>query len=402
MNRWKATKTTKFIKTTLPLTLLYLLPWGIQCLVNNFMPVYLSSLPFATEKTVGYTVSLGAAVTMATQLAWAKAADQTGKKSGVLALSLLMLAVCSLPFLIGGMTEARLYLMIVLFYSCYMAHQPLIDTIAAENCQNTGLAFGRLRSFASLGYALCGLMFGLAAHRSANDFFVYVAGLAVVSALAAKGMPEQPRAYGPHTTQKSPPETRPPGKAILNRAFLHFLVYTFLLFLCSSMLSAFFPVYYSTDRGLNADIGALSLMVSAGTFVEWMIMVLFGRAAAGFKPKTAFLLIALSGVCRSLLIYLVQDWRFITLSVLFSGVWFGLLWATATPYLAKILPAEHLTAAQGLWTVVAFGISPFLGSFAGGQLAAFFGLRQLFLLIAIILAGLCVITPFLFPSKAEG
>ena len=168
------------------------------------------------------------------------------------------------------------------------------------------------------------------------------------------------------------------------------------------MLSAFFPVYYSTDRGLNADIGALSLMVSAGTFVEWTVMVLFGRTAAGFKPKTAFLLIALSGVCRSLLIYLVQDWRFIMLSVLFSGVWFGLLWATATPYLAKILPSAHLTEAQGLWTVVAFGISPFLGSFAGGQLAAYFGLRQLFLLIAAALAGLCVITPFLFPSKAEG
>ena len=175
-----------------------------------------------------------------------------------------------------------------------------------------------------------------------------------------------------------------------------FLLYTFLLFIGSSMLSTFFPVYYSTERGLNADIGLFSLMVSAGTFVEWMVMVIFGRADA--SPKTSFLLIALCGVCRSLVIYLVRDYRLIMLTFLFSGVWFGLLWASATPYLKKIIPQEHLAEAQGVWTIVSFGISPFLGSFLGGQLVALFALRQLFLMIAILLAALSAATPFLLPA----
>lgn len=372
-------------KTTVALALLYLLPWGIQCLVNNFMPVFIASLPFATEKTVGYAVSLGSAVTVATQLAWTKAADRAVTKSNVLALSFVCLCVCSLLFVFGGMTRARLYPFILLFYACYMAHQPLIDTIAAENTGNTALPFGRLRSFASLGYALTGLLFGLTAHGLSNRFFPYVAVLALLSALTAKLVPKQNKAG-----------TGPKNRFFANRKFILFLLYTFLLFIGSSMLSTFFPVYYSTERGLNADIGLFSLMISAGTFVEWMVMVIFGRADAA--PKTSFLLIALCGVCRSLVIYLVRDYRLIMLAFLFSGVWFGLLWASATPYLKKIIPQEHLAEAQGVWTIVSFGISPFLGSFLGGQLAALFGLRQLFLMIAILLAALSAATPFLFPA----
>ena len=115
------------------LTALYLLPWGIQCLVNNFIPVYVASLPFATAQTVGDVVGLGAVITVFSQLLWSFFAGKAKNKSNVLALSLLLLGIFSLLFLIKGITKPLLFLFVTLFYSSYMAHQPLIDTIAPKS-----------------------------------------------------------------------------------------------------------------------------------------------------------------------------------------------------------------------------------------------------------------------------
>ena len=57
------------------LILLYTLPWGLQCIVNTFMSVYVSSLPFSTEQTVGNVMAFGSAVTMLSQLVWSRLAD---------------------------------------------------------------------------------------------------------------------------------------------------------------------------------------------------------------------------------------------------------------------------------------------------------------------------------------
>ena len=77
---------------TFPLMMLYLVPWGIQCIIGNFMPVYVASLPFATEKTVGEVAALGAVITMISQVVWTKFADKSKNKNNVLVLSLILLA----------------------------------------------------------------------------------------------------------------------------------------------------------------------------------------------------------------------------------------------------------------------------------------------------------------------
>ncbi|MDY4976582.1 MAG: MFS transporter [Clostridia bacterium] len=212
-------------KATVLLPFLYLLPWGVQCLVNNFMPVYLASLPFATEKTVGYVMAFGSVVTMVTQPVWAKAADRSSNKSRVLMWSFICLAFFSILFINQKITQPLLYGMVFLFYSCYMVHQPLIDSIAVENENRLHCSFGAIRSFASLGYALAGLVFGIIDQGTSNGIFYYVAALALASAVLAGRMP--------------PPETaiqkqRAAKAGVINKQFVLFLGYTFFLYIASS------------------------------------------------------------------------------------------------------------------------------------------------------------------------
>ena len=171
------------------LVMLYLLPWGIQCLINNFISVYVISLPYATEKTVGEVAAIGALVTVLSQFVWTRLADKTSYRGRLLALSLILLTVASLLFCIKGFSKIFLFAFVIFFYSCYMVHQPLVDTIASENYQKTKHSFGWFRSFASLGYAVMGLLFTVLPNEEPRFFFVYVTALAVISALVAFQVP---------------------------------------------------------------------------------------------------------------------------------------------------------------------------------------------------------------------
>ena len=376
-------------RISLSLIMLYLLPWGIQCLINNFISVYVISLPYATEKTVGEVAAIGALVTVLSQFIWTKMADRTAYRGRLLSLSLILLTAASLLFCIKGFSKILLFVFVIFFYSCYMVHQPLVDTIASENYDKTRHSFGWFRSFASLGYAVMGLLFTVLPNDDPRIFFVYVTVLAVISALVAWQMP---------SNKKMSQETKTEHikkTGVFNKDFIMFLVYTFFLFMGSSFLSTFFSVYFTSEGGLGGTIGLFSLLVTVATFIEWAIMMVFGKTAANTKPRYIFMLVGIAGVIRSGVIYILGGYTHTWISFLFMGVWFGLLWAAATPYIKKIVPEENLATAQGIWTITASGAAPFVVSLLGGNLVEIIGLKNLFGVNAIMLALLVVFTPLL-------
>lgn len=374
-------------KLTFTFIILYLLPWGMQCLVDNFIPVFVNSLSFASEKTVGQVTAIGAIATMITQLLWTAPADKAKNKGNVLAFSLVLLAISSSLFVFVEQSIISLFAITILFYSCYMVHQPLIDSIVGESYEKTGKPFGFFRSFASLGYALTGLLFGFVNHQSPKSFFYYVIALSLLSIIVAKFVPDSVQ----RKTEKQKTE-----RDFKNKNFILFLIFTLLLFIQTSMITTFFPVYYSE---INNSIGVLSIAIGAGTFFEWGIMSFFGKKIEQTSPKILFSIITFATLLRSLSIYFIQNEYWILISIFLNGVVFAVLWSSVTPYLAKIFPAHQLTGAQGVWTIVAFGIAKFIGSYLGGIIAETFGLRNLFFIISITMAILTVITPLFFSKK---
>ena len=178
-------------RLTYTLILLYALPWGLQCLVNNFMSVYVASLPFSTEQTVGNVMAFGSAITMLSQLVWARIAYHSKNRFSVLTVSLLLIVVFSLPFLYMKMNLILLYVAIFLFYFCFMVHQPLIDSIASENTDKLVYSFGAVRSFSSFGFAVAGLILGVVGFKSSRDIFYYVIIIAAISAIISMTAPKE-------------------------------------------------------------------------------------------------------------------------------------------------------------------------------------------------------------------
>lgn len=173
------------------LVILYLLPWGIQCLVNTFMPIYVASLPYGDATCVSQVIAVGAVITVISQLIWSKWADHSKNKSDILCLSLVLLGGVSLVFLKPDISKIMLMVIVILFYSAYLPHQPIIDTIVSEKYMQTNHSFGWYRSFASFGFAAMGIVYAFLPGRTANSFFIYVCirkEFAIINNDAASGI----------------------------------------------------------------------------------------------------------------------------------------------------------------------------------------------------------------------
>ncbi len=376
-------------KVTFALSGMYLFSWGIQYLINNFMPVYVASLPFSTDKTVGEVLAIGAIVTCISEAVWSYIAGKAKNKANVFFVSLIMLIAVSLLFLYDGMTKPFLYICVVLLYGVYMVHQPLTDTICSETHQQTKFGFGFFRSFGSLGYALTGFVLVFLPNKNPTSIFVYTAVVAAITAVFSKMM-RAPRVY-------NAPEEK--NKNIFNSAYIRFLIYAFVLGTGCSSISAFFAVYFTSPEGLGGSIEMFSMIMGLSAFVEWLIVMFYSKISKKISAKYTFFIIAVAGVFRSLVIYLAPVPAVAAFSVVFNCIWYGLLWANLAPYIKSIVPAEGNAFAQGIWAVVSHGVGAFVGSYLSGIYADAFGQRNLFLAIAIMMGVLALFTPALIEDK---
>ncbi len=374
------------------LILLYTLPWGLQCIVNNFMSVYVASLPFTTEQTVGNVMAFGSAVIMVSQLVWSRIAYHSSNKFNILTLSLLLIALFSLPFLYLKMSLPLLYVAIFLFYFCFMVHQPLIDSIATENANKLTLPFGSVRSFASFGYALAGVIFGVIGYKSSIDIFYYIAIVAVISAVISMAAPKE------KTAQQAQKE-RFNFAGLFNKRFVLFLIYTFLLYMASSVNVVFFPVYYSDV--LKGNLNHVSIVISVEAFLEWGIMIVFGAKIAKLSPRKNFLIIALAAAFRCFAVWFAENPYLILATFFGSVVWFGFQWSSVAPYICQIVPKDCNMTAQCIWTLASSGLGATAGSLIGGVIAQFLSIRSLFLITTVLMLLLAALSPVFFPRVKQ-
>lgn len=374
------------------LILLYALPWGLQCIVNTFMSVYVASLPFSTDQTVGNVMAFGAAVTMLSQLVWSRIAYRSKNRFKILTLSLILLVLFSTPFLFLEMNLPLLYASIFLFYFCFMVHQPLIDSIATENTGKLVLSFGAVRSFSTFGYALAGLVLGIIGYKSSKDIFYYIAVLAGISAIISATAPKE------QLSEQSKKE-RFNFAGLFNKRFVCFLIYTFMLYMISSVNVVFFPVYYSDV--LHGELKYLSIMSSIEAFLEWGIMIVFGAKIAKTAPRKIFLIIVFAAAFRCLAVWFTDNPHLILLTYFGSVVWFGFQWTSVAPYICRTVPTGINMTAQSIWAMVSSGLGATAGSLFGGIVARLSSIRSLFLLATLLTLLLAALTPVLIPRANQ-
>ena len=375
---------------TVSMMLLYLIQWGSQYIGYNFLPIYIDSLPFSTNSTVGIAIAVGAATTILAQPVWGSLGDHAKTKNRVLIAALVLEALMGLLFFFDIPNLWVLLLCVVLFYIPFLAPQALIDTIIVENMNHVKVRFGMLRCFSSGGAALMSFIFGFVGEMTSIRAFTIFAIFSAGSIIPLLFLPKT-RGHAHGTKKKGAYR-----ELLQNRRYMLFLLYGLALFLCGAMINAFFPIYVTTEKGLNAGVEVYGIFMGVTILIEAAVMCLGSKLFARMNPYVVFMFPLVAGIFRILIPTISSTWMDMLIYPIFHALWFGPLWAKVAPFIQSVMPLEMRATGQSFWTIVTCGIAPVIGSLAAGALADMFDIRVMFTIVCCMMAVLSVVFVLLF------
>ena len=361
--------------------LLYALSNGIQYIGYNCVPLVITDQSFSNDATVGFSTAIGAVFTIIAQFFWGRIADRSRSKNRILVLVLIGMSLSAVPFLFSIPSKAALYIYMALFYFFFLTPQSMVDTICIENLHKTKKPFGLIRTASpGLGVllALSMLLFpGLTAKRMIL-IFILCPLLAIIPTLLLPNTAGHGR-----ITKDRPREKGAVLKLLKNKRLL--LLLAFGLFGCTfgNIPTTYFPVYYSTESGLNAGTSMLGAFFAIAIFLEVCVLIVGTKLVKKLNPYIILAILLLTNAVRMFLIFIIQDPSLMLVTTILQAFWFGMMFSVATPLIYSIVPPEYSATGQSMWVLTAFGIAQILSNLLSGVLANLMPIRYIFLVSAL-------------------
>ncbi len=388
-------------RVTFAFMMVYLIAWGAQYIGCNFLPIYVNSLPFATNSTVGVVLAVGAITTIMVQSLWGQMADRAKTKNSVLKIALIVQGATALLFCVKMPNMPMLLLAVVIFYIAFLAPQTLVETIVVENSNKVKVRFGVLRCFSSGGCALAALILGMMKNPTGEVAFALFSVCAVASLIPLHFVP----ATKGHASGKKDKISF--KKLLGNRRFMVFLAYGLALFFCGSIFNSFFSIYVSTEQGLNTGVAWYSRFMALTILMEALVMLFGAKKFAKMNPYAVFIIPLIAGVIRMATMVLAKDTGDMWIYPFSHAMWFGPLWAKVAPFIQSVVPEEMRATGQSMWMIATNGFAPVMGALIAGGIAETYSIHTLYILGCVLMAVLCVVFAILFilqnrRDKAEG
>ncbi|MDD3867767.1 MAG: MFS transporter [Eubacteriales bacterium] len=379
------------------MTLSYFVLWGAQFIGFAYLPIYLNELGYANN-LVGLVVAFAYITSMVSQPIWGSIADRAKTKNKVLLIALVCVAVSAWLLIIPRHTSLFTLLpSIAVLYAVMLVPGILVDTIVVENIQKTNLRFGSVKCFSSGGAAFMAFLtylISLFMVMKASSAFMLLSGAAALSIIPIAFLP---KTHG-HAHTSSGPRVGM-GTLLKNKRMMLLLAFALFHFTSVQCANTFLSVYYSTEQGLNAGVGAYGLFFAICIALETIVMMTFTRAINKLNIYHVFVLAGLAGGIRSLIVFVAPNIYVMMFCAIFHALMFGPLWVRLAPYIRSIVPAQMRATGMAAWSLVVFGLAPVLGSLLGGALSGLVGIRNLFLVTAILLFVTTMIFAVLFQRQ---
>ncbi|TYP69689.1 MFS transporter [Paenibacillus methanolicus] len=343
----------------------------------SFLPVYLSSIGL-TKTEIGLLIGLGGFVGMVAQPMWGIISDRLRTVKKVLLL-LILLSVIVGAVLFQSQQLMLLSGLVVLMYLFFMPTDPLMESLNVQISQQQGVAFGSIRMFGALGYAVASMIVGYAGEVGGRMSYVYLfVGYGTLTLLLGFLLPDAP--VSAKVMRQSD------LKAFLKaRKTLLFFALILIISVPHRMNDIFIGLYVEHLGGSTVQVGYSWTVMTAA---EVLFFALSGKL---IKPGREMAVITLAAGCyaiRFLLSGLASTPEAVVWLQIMQGVSFVLFYGAAIQFLYRIIPEEWKATGQTLLAVLFFGISGVVGSTAGGWLFDRIGGEKVYLLMsAMAFAG---------------
>lgn len=281
--------------------------------------------------------------------------------------------------LILGMSQARSFAAVAAFEmaqeSAAAATWPIMDAATCrvlEVTRGSTAAYGQTRAFGALGWGVMAWGFG----ALYDDPRVGIGAMFLAFALSA--LPAAALA------SRVPLEARPARPASSAAAYARLMRWDVALVFAVVFIAAVLLQIVDVWRGpylksLGASNQLLGISITVTACSEFpMFFVTSWLLERITLPAALLSVLCMYAVRFTWYAYLVNPW-WTMVAELMHGVTFAIGWASATQYIALLLPPELASTGQGLLAALQWGIAASVGAVAGGAIAGAWGWRVMWL-----------------------
>jgi PPP family 3-phenylpropionic acid transporter len=334
-----------------------------------FLPIVLNDRGLSAAE-IGVVLSVAALAGFISTPLWGHAADGRLGAEHALVVASLAAAAAAVPLLLAHSFLA-LTIVVVLITAARSAMASLTDAIALEHLGDDRAQYGRVRLWLSLGWAISACVWGLVLQWGSLDWlpWIYV-GCVLVVAFAAHSV-----GGGRSVHEPSPAGTR---RAMLI-ALAPFLLSLLLLF---AAFNATFSFISLRIRELGGGLFVVGAATALQAIAEAPVMRITPRLNRVLGHRALYVVGSLFFIVSFVAWAFLDDPLAIALVKLVAGVGFALVYVGSVLLVDDLVPPGLRGTGQGLAKAVTFGLSPILGSLAGGAIYDYAGPRALFLTCA--------------------
>ncbi len=353
--------------------LFYFSFFGAAAAYSPFLSVFFSDRGLSGSE-IGVLSAIGPLMALLAGPGLAALADRRGWRVRFLILSLVGTAVCLLALPLPA-SFAWFLPVVVLLAAVGSASIPVADSLIARTAARRGLAFGKMRLWGSLSWALVAVVCGTLWQQTGFFLMFPVASLLFLATVFSASRLEEER--------YSESRARPPLRRVVSDNRLRVvLVATLGVGIAMSAVYTFLGIYLDSIGGQSL----VGLYAGVTAISELPVMHWSERITRRLgSQRTVVLACACFGVSYLGLAFIQWPPLLMIVGVL-QGQGFGLFLPTAVRIFAEWSPAEWSSTSQGILSAGVWGLAPLIASPLSGLIYDSAGAAAVFLTSAGVIA----------------
>jgi PPP family 3-phenylpropionic acid transporter len=340
-----------------------------EAAILPFLPIVLQDRGLSAAE-IGLVLSVAALAGFVSTPLWGHAGDGLLGAEHALVLASVAAGIAVVPLTFVHSFLA-LTVVVVLITAARSAMASLTDAIALEHLGDDRAQYGRVRLWLSLGWAISACVWGIVLETGSLGWLPWIyAGCVLVVAFAAHWV------GGTRTA-------RQPTSVGARRAMLVALApFLFSLLLLFAAFNATFSFISIRIRDLGGGLFVVGAATALQAIAEAPVMRITPRLNRVLGHRALYVIGSFFFIVSFVAWAFLDSPLAIALVKLVAGVGFALVYVGSVLLVDDLVPPGLRGTGQGLAKAVTFGLSPILGSLAGGAIYDYAGPRALFLACA--------------------
>jgi MFS family permease len=358
-----------------------------EAAILPFLPIVLRDRGLSAAQ-IGVILAVAAAAGFVAAPLWGHVGDGGLGAERTVFVASVAAAIAVLP-LLRAHSFLALTVVVVLVTAARSSMASLSDAIALEHLGDDRAQYGKVRLWLSVGWAISACVWGLVLQTGSLDWlpWIYAACMLVVAAWArmvrGRRMLHEASAVG--------------ARRAMVVALAPFLLSLLLLFAAFNATFSFISIRI---RDLGGGLFVVGAATALQAIAEAPVMRITPRLNRVLGHRALYVVGSLFFVASFVAWAFLDSPLAIALVKLVAGVGFALVYVGSVLLVDDLVPPALRGTGQGLAKAVSFGLSPILGSLAGGAIYDYAGPRALFLVCAAaaLVAGTSV---FVIAARAR-